>query len=583
MNTNKATKIALKSGVGSSAKDILLSIIGTTISIILTFGTSSLIDHYQEKKSRKLLAMTIIHEIDKDIEQVRQSAIKDMDYHNLCSYVLKNTHQLDKLPKDSLSNVCRSYYDVLPEFSKSNEHIFNSSQNTWSTIDNNIFISNIQEYYKLRERLDRAFKEDTCFLAYIPKEKVVHVERMLEVKKTNGEIVTYVVEDVDYAETIRQRGIYNLEMQSEHRMNWYNTLLRYKSVNEENKILMGISEKDLEEFVKKTADATIVSSDELIGTWIPNSYEIDYWSGGRSNNIFTFHKNNTITVHNYFKSSSLRPGIGDVRLYCTATGEWKIENDSLVVSFPADQIEVKIDDNDFYYTNVSQWQEVQHFIEDTRFMYQGSNLRSFISSLGSDFLARFAPGESCYTTSVSAFIDRLGRSITIRSPRGRERKRFERCDTITIPKYDFVKHSATEKEIIGKWAWFEDANTIQMEFDNRKDHSFTIRKVDKERSADLFDGVMLVTRTISGEWKLENDSVVYYYDTKTLNLSIDDSHITYSADKSSAVNGFKSQLSDIYTQRTLQSPRVAYQAIINAKRTEMIDKDGNVMFLYGGE
>ena len=93
----------------------------------------------------------------------------------------------------------------------------------------------------------------------------------------------------------------------------------------------------------------------------------------------------------------------------------------------------------------------------------------------------------------------------------------------------------------------------------------------------------MVTRTISGEWKMENDSVVYYYDTKTLNLSIDDSQITYSPDKAGAVNGFKSQLKDIYTQRTLQSPRVAYQAIINAKRTEMIDKDGNVMFLYGLE
>jgi hypothetical protein len=82
---------------------------------------------------------------------------------------------------------------------------------------------------------------------------------------------------------------------------------------------------------------------------------------------------------------------------------------------------------------------------------------------------------------------------------------------------------------------------------------------------------------------MENDSVVYYFDTMTLNLSIDDSRITYSPDKAGAVNGFKRQLSDLYTQRTSQSPRVAYQAIVNAKRTEMIDKDGNVMFLYGLE
>jgi hypothetical protein len=263
-----------------------------------------------------------------------------------------------------------------------------------------------------------------------------------------------------------------------------------------------------------------------------------------------------------------KSGAGDIWVYYTATGDWKIKGDSLVMTFPDDKIEVKIDDNDFYYSNISHLRETQKNIKR-------DFISEFCSDLGGDYYAT-AP----YIISVSAFIDRLGRAITIRSPRLTKPKRFERCDTVTIPKYDFVKHPASEKEILGKWAWYEDANTIQMEFDNKKDHSFTIRKVDKERNADLFDGVMLVNRTISGEWKMENDSVVYYFDTMTLNLSIDDSRITYSPDKAGAEKGFKRQLSDLYTQRTSQSPRVAYQAIVNAKRTEMIDKDGNVMFLY---
>lgn len=559
MNTNKATKIALKSGLGNSAKDILLSIIGTTISIILTFGTSSLIDHYQEKKSRKLFAMTVIHEIDKDIEQIRTVAENDYELYKIIQYIDK-FDELDSVPKDSLTKIRRhsfSYWSTPPEFSKSNEQIFNSSQNIWSTIDNNIFISNVQDYYRLRAKLECALKEDSCFLPY------VSYKDMFKIVCVDGD---YRIEnDVEFA---RKLNLNAISKKARNRISFYNTLLAYQSINEENKILMGISDKDLEEFVKKTADATIVSKDGLIGAWMIKNYEIDLYGSYNHGNIFTFHKNNTITVHCQKKYVGAKSGAGDIWVYYTATGDWKIEGDSLVMTFPDDKIEVKIDDNDFYYSNISHLRETQKNIKR-------DFISEFCSDLGGDYYAT-AP----YIISVSAFIDRLGRAITIRSPRLTKPKRFERCDTVTIPKYDFVKHPASEKEILGKWAWYEDANTIQMEFDNKKDHSFTIRKVDKERNADLFDGVMLVNRTISGEWKMENDSVVYYFDTMTLNLSIDDSRITYSPDKAGAVKGFKRQLSDLYTQRTSQSPRVAYQAIVNAKRTEMIDKDGNVMFLY---
>ncbi len=554
---------------GGVAKHIILSTIGTTISIILTFGSTSLIDKYQAAQSRKLLAMTIIHEIDKDIEQIRSNALDDYELYNFA----RNPGKLDLVPEDTLSKIhsLLAPNRKLPEFSQSNEHIFNSSQNTWSTIDNNIFISNVQDYYRLRSKLECALKEDTCFSPYISDDAywtfdVVDGNKI--VPKTMLETVSQYNFEAIYWKTIG-------------RIDWYNTLLRYKSINEENKILMGISDKDLEEFAKKTADATIVSKNELIGTWIINNYGIDLYGLYNSGNIFTFHKNRTITVHNQKKYTSAKSGIGDIFVYYTATGDWKIEGDSLVMTFPADKVEVQIDDNDFYYSNVSQWIETQKNIEDETKSF-GHNLRRFIYDLGFDLGRPFSPGES-YVASVSAYIDRFGRAITMRNPHNRNTRRFERCDTITIPKYDFVKHPASEKEILGKWAWYEDANTVHIEFDHQNDHSFTIRQVEKERNADLFDGVMLVTRTISGEWKMENDSMVYYYDTKTLNLSIDDSQITYSPDKAGAVNGFKSQLKDIYTQRTLQSPRVAYQAIINAKRTEMIDKDGNVMFLYGLE
>lgn len=534
MNTNKATKIALKSGLAGSAKDILMSIIGTTISIILTFGTSSLIDHYQEKKARKLFAMTIIHEIDQDIELVKKYAVETAELHNLNQFIRRDlNNQFVNIPKDSLVK----FYNLLNpnkgnvEFSKSNEQIFNSNQNTWSTIDNNIFITNIQKYYQLRSNFEHNISTDTCFNSIISYKEY----------QGKGSVVDghYVPED--NASVIKR--LYNesplfgvrVFITSSERLNVYNQLLEYKSVNEENKILMGISDKDLEEFANRTAEARNVSENDMIGSWIGKSYTINPSWGNHFQTIFTFHKNNTITIHANGKGGNGGLGIGDIFLYCNITGDWKIKNDSLVMTFPDDKFEMRIDDNDFYYSNISQLRNVEN-----------ENKNRIISSIGRELGAYFTPNE-CNTVTVTAHIDRFNRAITLRTFQGKEPKRFERTDPAAIKTCDFEKHSATEQEITGKWAWYEDVNTVQMEFQHRKNHSLAIMEVDKEQNPDLFTGTLRVKRNLSGEWKLENDSLVYYYDTKTLDISFDDSGISVVQGKENLLGEFKRQLSDTYT------------------------------------
>lgn len=570
MNTNKATKIALKSSLAGSAKDILMSIIGTTISIALTFGTSSLIDHYQEKKARKLFAMTIIHEIDQDIEQVRKYAKGELELWQLNRYFWQNNYQFDKYPKDSLV----MFYNLLdpdnefPEFVKSNEQIFNSTQTTWSTIDNNIFLSNIQNYYKLRSKLESRIKEDSCFSPYLTYAQYRRKDTII-----NGLIVSE-----DISKTIKRLYqppsiVVKMVSQPYKRLMAYNQLLQYQSINEENKILMGISDKDLEEFALRTADARNVSESDMVGSWIGKTYTLFPSSVNDAQNVFTFNKDNTLIVHGNKKMGKIQgSAMGSIIVYYSITGDWKIQNDSLVMTFSDDKLEMRIDDNDFYYTNMTDWNENKQYLEN-------DEKRDVIISIRSDLGTDFAPN-GLNTITVSAHIDRLNRGITLRCSKDSNPKRLERTDPTSIKTYDFVKHPATEQEITGKWAWFADAYTIQMEFDNKADHTFTIKKIDKVQHPDLFNGTMVVQRTFSGEWKIEDDLLVYYIDNKTFEISIDDSNITTTTGKENMVNDFKKEVADFFTQHTLQTPRITYKAITNAKRMEMIDKDGNMMFLY---
>lgn len=54
-------------------KDLLVAFAGTTLSIILTFGTSALINHVNRNRDRKLTALMVLSSTDKTIENIFSS------------------------------------------------------------------------------------------------------------------------------------------------------------------------------------------------------------------------------------------------------------------------------------------------------------------------------------------------------------------------------------------------------------------------------------------------------------------------------------------------------------------------------
>ena len=56
---------------------------GTTISIVLTFGTATWIERKETDKARRLLAMTIISDIDQSLEVVGDTLVKTFDMQTL--------------------------------------------------------------------------------------------------------------------------------------------------------------------------------------------------------------------------------------------------------------------------------------------------------------------------------------------------------------------------------------------------------------------------------------------------------------------------------------------------------------------
>lgn len=71
MNIKLHTPQSLKSGSGlSSIKQFFLSLIATTISIVLTFGTAAFIDYRKKEATKKEMVKMIIYDFDKTIEKI---------------------------------------------------------------------------------------------------------------------------------------------------------------------------------------------------------------------------------------------------------------------------------------------------------------------------------------------------------------------------------------------------------------------------------------------------------------------------------------------------------------------------------
>ena len=130
----------------SGTKQFLLTLLATTFSIILTFGTSAIIDRRHKEAAKKEMVMMIIYDFDKTIEQVQ--------------YVDSVFRQAFKAQQDAILHPehFNSYYSTFmtsvqltyTEFSETTEMVFSSNIETFNTLGNVNFIHEVSAFYNLR-------------------------------------------------------------------------------------------------------------------------------------------------------------------------------------------------------------------------------------------------------------------------------------------------------------------------------------------------------------------------------------------------------------------------------------------------
>ncbi len=384
-----------KNKFNGTVKELLLTIIATTISIVLTFGTSAWLENKKQEQARRMLAMTIINDIDQSLTVIRNRLSIEERGYAVTNYLQHNIDRLESIPDDTLfiffNYITSAHFNIDEEFKKTNENIFNSSQESWRTLNDRKFLNNVMTFYNARNMLEKQSEEWICFQKPVTKEEEYQIIIESSEMDTRESFIALC------RRLLQSKRVSNYVSNSGKRTELYKNILTFADVNEENKFLMNISEEDMERFKNNTyMTVRPVKEKQLIGTWE------GVLTDGQESVIFEFRKDHTFTTR---RSHNIKHPffLGTMVLYVTMDGTWSIEGDSLVKNYDIDTIKMELDDKDV--TSINENAELVARMEDDLCGEQGKQI--YINQLGLD--QRVAQGTN---------IDKTGTRLKLTEPSG---------------------------------------------------------------------------------------------------------------------------------------------------------------------
>ena len=315
-------------------KGFLTSVLGTTISILLTFGTSALVDSKMQADIQRQTAMMVIHDIDVCVEKMEEMAKDEEECNDAIQYVLAHLDQIESLPEDTLKlamDMLTEYSSDHSYFDDAKENIFKSSQEIWGNLDNMAFIDNMERFYRERREIVNAFKTDPVFLPPISYQEYCQM-------RINATSDTYFVDPAAVLkEKLREPRVkYCIDFSTTRTMVFRDYAQKWRDISDRNKFIMNISDEELAEYIKNSQrSGSSVSKRDLIGQW---EQKLD----GTEDNYYEFLENDSFCkkrIHHI----PYPVWNGEVIVTLEYSGTWRLKGDTLFMMCNPNSAEVQMD------------------------------------------------------------------------------------------------------------------------------------------------------------------------------------------------------------------------------------------------
>ena len=328
MKSLKAKKINLW------GKGFLTSVLGTTISILLTFGTSALIDSKMKNDIQRQTAMMVIHDIDVCVDKLEDIAVQEEKRNNAVQYILAHLDQIESLPADTLNlamDMLTDYDGNRIIFEDSKENIFKSSQEIWSNLDNMAFVDNMETFYH-----ERRYFQNQIITNPILKDPITYEEfwQLILDSKSYGH-------SLDYAAILKEKlkdPRIKLHIDySPSRTRMYRIYAHsWRDLSDRNKFIMNIDDEEMAEYIKNCQrSGNPVTERDLIGQW-------ERKARGSEDYYYEFLENDSVSLKkiSHYANSFYN---GDILWIAKYGGKWHIKGDSLIIAYDAKSAEIQLD------------------------------------------------------------------------------------------------------------------------------------------------------------------------------------------------------------------------------------------------
>lgn len=358
----------------SWAKELLLTFIGTTLSIILTFGTAHFVEQQQNREAGRQTAMMVIHDMENTADLFSAWEKDEEQYFNCAEYVLEHKDEIDAISEDTLQALT-AYLSVSGSkqynYDASSETLFLSSQDVWENIDCPSFIDAVQTFFHYRRVVFESLNNDGMFARPV----------------SNTEYYSLLFSDGDFQEKARSIGknfakqyIGNGRVQSYINYSYQrrNYLSRYaefyRSLANDCKFMMDISDSELR---------TYIASRKRTGHPVKEKNMVGRWEIEANSNVHVereFFKDHTFinTSTSYFSYGYYT---GKVEFTFKTHGTWELKGDTLIrVTLP--ECEVNMDKSKISYSKdkeammeqlLASWEE--HWLAQKREFEAGGEQR----------------------------------------------------------------------------------------------------------------------------------------------------------------------------------------------------------------
>ena len=130
----------------SAWKGLLETVIATTFSILLTFGTAGIIERNKQAKEKRQIVLMVMYDFDNSLKQARHCDSLIQGFVEAQTRFVGN--------QDTFDNFMANYLFFMPSinYTETIETIFSSNIESIHTIGNVHFVEKVSEFYRLRKK-----------------------------------------------------------------------------------------------------------------------------------------------------------------------------------------------------------------------------------------------------------------------------------------------------------------------------------------------------------------------------------------------------------------------------------------------